>query len=92
MFYDFLSVPSTNNRSTVTSVTCDHLYATMASTRKLKHKLNDSTVQLESCKKKLKLEQQFKSKCLKQKISTLSSIAGRLEELNLVSSSNVLKC
>ena len=58
----------------------------MTSPRQLKHELNDSTVQLESCKKKLKFKQQ-ESRRLKQKTSTLSSVVARLEELNLVSSS-----
>ena len=80
------SEPVCESAATVSSRTLDHQYATMASPRQLTHELNDSTVQLECCKKKLKHEQQ-KSRRLKQKISTLSSVVGRLEELNLVSSS-----
>ena len=80
------SLPICESAATVSSRTRDHLYATMASPRHLKHELNDSTVQLESCQNKLKLEQQ-KSRRLKQKVSTLSSVVSKLRELNLVSSS-----
>ena len=48
------SVPVCESTATVSSRSRDHLYATMASTRQLKDKLNYSTVQLESCQKKLK--------------------------------------
>ena len=72
------SVPVCESAATVSYPSRDHLYATMASPRKLKSKLNDSTVELESCNKKPKLKQQ-KSKRLKRKISTFSSVDARLE-------------
>ena len=82
------SVPACESKATFRLSPLYVCYKTMASSRKLKCKLNDSTVELESCKKKLKLKQQ-KSKRLKQNISTLSSVVARLEELNLVPSSCV---
>ena len=81
------SVPACESKATFRLSPLYVCYKTMASSRKLKCKLNDSTVELESCKKKLKLKQQ-KPKRLKQNTSTLSSVVARLEEeLNLVSSS-----
>jgi len=55
------------------------------SPRKLKKKLNDTINQLETSKKRLKLEQQ-KSRRLKQKVSSLNSVINSLQKEHLISS------
>ena len=85
---DAHSVPACQDQpaATISSPVSDHLYATMASPRKLKRKLDNSTMQLQLCKQQLEPEHQ-KTRRLTQKVSNLSSVVSRLEELNLVSSS-----
>ena len=62
----------------------DHSYAAMESPRKVKRKFDETIAELETCKKKLKVEQQ-KTRRLKRKVSSLKSVIDSLHDQNLIS-------
>ena len=78
-------VDNTKERIDVDTIDQDHSYATMASPRKMKRKLEMVVDKLEKSNKKLRVSQK-KTNRLKKKISNLNSLVTLLQDENRISS------